>query len=111
MRPWVVDLRQIRDLDETVSVEEAAHRVTRARAEPLPQDIDDCCPKTSNGLRAELLTIICQQATGCGSAEGMRLLQYRVEDGRQVAGRAVDDLQHLGGCGLPLQRLARLGPG
>ena len=44
-----------------------------------------------------------------GPAEAVRLLQYRVEHRREVAGRGVDDLQHLGGRGLLLQRLARLG--
>ena len=39
----------------------------------------------------------------------MRLFQHRVEHRREVAGRGVDDLQHLGGRGLLLQRLARLG--
>ena len=44
-----------------------------------------------------------------GPAKAVRLLQHRVEHRRQIAGRAVDDLQHLGGCGLLLQGLARLG--
>ena len=39
----------------------------------------------------------------------MRFLQYRIEHRCEVAGRAVDDLQYLGGRGLLLQRLARLG--
>ncbi len=38
-----------------------------------------------------------------------RLIQHRVEHRREVAGRAVDDLQYLGGRGLLLQGLARLG--
>ena len=36
-------------------------------------------------------------------------LQYRVEYRQEVAGRGIDDLQYLGGCGLLLQGLARLG--
>ena len=39
----------------------------------------------------------------------MRLLQYCVEHRGEIAGRGVDDLQYLGGRGLLLQRLARLG--
>ena len=39
----------------------------------------------------------------------MRLLQHRVEHRREIAGRRIDDLQDLGGRGLLLQRLARLG--
>jgi hypothetical protein len=37
------------------------------------------------------------------------LLQYYVECRREVAGRGVDDLQHLGACGLPGQRLLTRG--
>ena len=39
----------------------------------------------------------------------MCLLQDRIEHWRKVAGRGIDDLQYLGGRGLLLQRLARLG--
>ena len=39
----------------------------------------------------------------------MRLFQHRIEHRRQIAGRGVDHLQHLGGRGLLLQRLALLG--
>ena len=38
-----------------------------------------------------------------------RLFQHRVEHRRQIAGRGVDHLQHLGGRGLLFQRLALLG--
>ena len=41
--------------------------------------------------------------------EAVRLFQYRVEHRREVAGRGIDDLQHLGGRGLLLQRLVALG--
>src|SRR5215813_7188968 len=43
---------------------------------------------------------------GGSSAKLMRLFQYRVEDWSEVAGRGVDDLQDLGGGGLPLQGFA-----
>ena len=39
----------------------------------------------------------------------MGLFQDRVEYWREVAGRGIDDLQYLGGRGLPFQGLARLG--
>jgi hypothetical protein len=45
----------------------------------------------------------------CGAAKMMCLLQDRVEHRREVAGRGIDDLQHLGGRSLPLQRLVALG--
>jgi hypothetical protein len=42
----------------------------------------------------------------CRLTDPHRLLEHGIEDRSEVAGRAVDDLQHLGGCGLSLQRLA-----
>jgi len=38
-----------------------------------------------------------------------RPFEHRVEHRRKVAGQGIDDLQHLGGRGLPLQRLVTLG--
>jgi hypothetical protein len=35
------------------------------------------------------------------------LFQDRIEHGDEVAGRGIDDLQYLGGCGLLLQRLRK----
>ena len=42
------------------------------------------------------------------TAQTQRLLQNRVEHRREVAGRRIDDLQHLGGRGLPSERLVAL---
>ena len=44
-----------------------------------------------------------------GAAQLHRLFQHRVEHRREIAGRGIDDLQYLGGRGLLLQCLARLG--
>ena len=38
-----------------------------------------------------------------GLAQAHRLFEHRVEHRREVAGRGIDDLQHLGGRGLLLQ--------
>jgi len=43
------------------------------------------------------------------AAKGLRPFEHRVEDWRQIARRGIDDTQHLGGRGLLLQRLTRLG--
>ena len=40
-----------------------------------------------------------------GLAQAQRLVQYCVEHRCEITGRGIDDLQHLGGRGLPLQRL------
>src|SRR6516162_359311 len=58
---------------------------------------------------AEVLAVIGHQSPVRGAAQRMRLLQYRVEDWREIAGRGIDDLQYLRGRGLLLQRLARFG--
>ena len=44
-----------------------------------------------------------------GAAQAHRPFQHHVEYRPEVAGRGVDDLQYLGGRGLPLQRLVTLG--
>src|SRR3954462_6806773 len=41
-------------------------------------------------------------------AQPHRLVEHRVEHRREVAWRRIDDLQHLGGRGLLVERLARL---
>src|SRR5438045_7720234 len=41
-------------------------------------------------------------------ADARRVLQHRLEHGLQIAGEAADDLQHLGGGRLLLQRLCKV---
>src|SRR5215831_838998 len=43
------------------------------------------------------------------TSKAHRPFQHRVEHRLKFAGRGVDDLQYLGGCGLLFQGLARLG--
>ena len=61
----------------------------------------------SDGLKA--LAVIGVQHAERGLAQPHRLFQHRIEHRREIAGRGVDDLQHLGGRGLLLQCLALLG--
>src|SRR5439155_15049692 len=42
-------------------------------------------------------------------AEALRFFEYRTEDRGEVAGRGVDDAQYLGGRGLLVEGLTRLG--
>src|SRR5262249_33492621 len=58
---------------------------------------------------AEPLTVPYLQSATIDTAKAVRLLQDRIEDRCEVAGRGIDDLQHFGGRGLLLQGLARLG--
>src|SRR6516162_5572191 len=59
--------------------------------------------------RAELCAVVELQASVGDATKAVRLLQDRVKYWREISGRRIDDLQHLGGGGLPLERLARLG--
>ncbi len=57
----------------------------------------------------QLLAVIEHQRTEGSATENVCLFQHRVEDRREVAGRGIDDLQHLRRCGLLVEGLARLG--
>src|SRR5208282_6874340 len=70
------------------------------RAKRLAEQFRESCRHRVSSDQAEVLTIVSHQAAMRGPAEAVRLFQYRVKDGGEVAGRAVDDPQHLGGCGL-----------
>src|SRR6516225_1520598 len=59
--------------------------------------------------RAELCTVVELQASVGDATKAVRLLQDRVKYWREIAGRRIDDLQYLGGRGLSLKRLPRLG--
>jgi hypothetical protein len=61
------------------------------------------------GNCAEDLAVESEQDAVRGLAQAHRPVEHRVENRREIAGRAVDDPQHLGGRGLLLQGLAGLG--
>ena len=52
--------------------------------------------------------IIRPEDAKCRAARSQRPLEYRIEHWREISRRRIDDLQHLGGGGLPLERLAGL---
>ena len=49
-----------------------------------------------------------EQHSELGSADSHRFFQHGVEDRLQLAGRGADNLEHVGGGGLLLQRFAQL---
>jgi hypothetical protein len=61
------------------------------------------------GTKMEAFTVPGSENTKGRLAQARCLFQHRLEHRREVAGRAVDDLQYLGGRRLLFQRLARLG--
>ena len=50
--------------------------------------------------KAGIAVVIDEQLAKRCPAQPHRLLQHRVEYWSKIAGRGVDDLQYLGGCGL-----------
>src|SRR5437763_10825366 len=61
------------------------------------------------GSGAEVFPVVSDENPVLDITQGVRLFQDRVEDGGEIAGRGIDDAQDLGGRGLLLQCLARLG--
>src|SRR6516162_655260 len=59
--------------------------------------------------RPHFLAVIELQAAVSDRAKAVRLLQDRVKYWREISGRGIDDLQHLGGRGLSVQRFLLLG--
>src|SRR5215471_1274639 len=55
----------------------------------------------------EEFAIIRRYTAKCRLAEPKSLIQHCVEHRCEVAGRRIDDLQHLGGRGLPLTRFGK----
>jgi hypothetical protein len=84
-------------------------RAGRFRPKRLPQQIGEWCRQFMCRHGAEVLAVIGHQSSVRRAAEGVRLFQYRVEHRGKLSGRGINDLQHLGGCGLLLQGLARFG--
>src|SRR5262249_4328163 len=78
----------------------------------LAQPIGERLGKPVHRNRAELCAVVELQASLGDATEAVRLLQDRVKYWREISGRRIDDLQHLGGRGLllkPLRKIARLG--
>src|SRR5215472_8214275 len=73
---------------------------------PSPLDV---ARLPSCGAGAKAFAVVGVEVAMARSAQTYRLVQHRFEYRREVARRGIDDLQYLGGRGLLLQGLARLG--
>src|SRR5215469_15350651 len=62
----------------------------------------------SRGTNLKAAAVARPERAEIGLAEPPRFFEHRIEHGFKIAGRRVDDLQHLGGRGLLLQRLGQL---
>ena len=71
--------------------------------------LSDAAVGMHRGLNVEELAIVAQKVTGRCAANTQRLFQDRFEHRSEAARRGVDDLQYLGGRGLPLLRFLAFG--
>jgi hypothetical protein len=80
-----------------------------AQSKPTSQAFSKRFCDTSHRYGAKLVAFMNIQVAKSGSAKAVGLLQDCVEYRLYVAGRGIDDLQHLSGRGLLLERLVALG--
>src|SRR5690242_11171342 len=92
-----------------VTGEQGAARGRIGTRKPVSQPLRPLVRPAAHGHRVEMLAFAEQQASNVSAAQDVRLLQYRIKYRDEIARRGVDDLQYLGGRGLLLQGLARLG--
>src|SRR5665213_1475739 len=78
-------------------------------AAPLAQLLGQLFRVAVDSGRAENVTVEKEQGPTRRSTQGMRLVQYRIEHRGEIAGRGVDDAEHLGRRGLLFERFLRLG--
>src|SRR5215472_2926699 len=102
-RNGMVDFSYIVDVDKSGAVDQRLRARIVEAAEPLPHLFPEPLRISARCYGPEGLTVIKQQPTMANGAEAVRLFQHRVEYRCEVAGRGIDDLQYLGGRGLPLQ--------
>ncbi len=102
-------LSQIDVMDEVCPTQQLYAGRVRPGLIRLAQQLRVCLRQATGRNRPEMFTVEHHQRTLGRATEVVRLLENRVEHRRQIAGRGVDHLQHLGGCGLLIQRLTLLG--
>jgi hypothetical protein len=94
-------------MEETFAAYQALMRAARRKG---PECLfEESLRETMQCDGVEVFAVVEHQAADRDAAQAARFFEDHVVDGRKVAGRAVDDLQDLGSCGLLLQGLAGLG--
>src|SRR5438093_9483969 len=90
-RYGMVDSSYIGDVDKAGAVDQRLGARIVEAAEPLPHLFCEPLRISARCHGAEALAVIKQQPTMANGAEAVRLFQHRVEHGREIARRAVDD--------------------
>ena len=104
----LVDRRLIVDVNIASPVEQLPMRVVWSGFISFAQNLLERPRQSASRHRSQAHAVPDLQGTTGDPAQAVRLLQYRFEHPRQIAGRAVDDLQHLSGRCVPLQSLVIL---
>ena len=99
----MVDLRHVRKVNEAGAVDQRSGDRILGAAVPLPQLFIERARIGVCRHRAESLAIAQHQAAMAHATEPVCLLQYCIENRREITERRIDDLQHIGGRGLLLQ--------
>src|ERR1700758_3892838 len=104
----MVDFYQVGDMDEPGSLEQRSSNRVFDAAIPLSYPCREGIRKPTGRHGMEGLAVVQLQCALGDRAQRVGLLQYRIENRGEIAGRRIDDLQSLGGRGLLLQGFARL---
>ncbi len=100
----------IGNMDERLAAQQAAMRGVPEDRMPGPRDkFGERRREAAMCRGVNARAVIGPQDAESGVAQGQRLVEHRLEYRREVAGRAVYDLQHPGGGDLPRQRLVAFG--
>src|ERR1700720_905416 len=97
-------------MDDTLALRDTSGKAPRRRLErtKLSQPIGKW-RLAMRRVEMKALAVIPPQMPISGIAKMQRLFEHCIEHRREVAGRGIDDAQHLGRRGLLVERLARLG--
>src|SRR6516225_7090533 len=101
-------LGSIEKLNDTLAAHDLLKRRDRAHLATLAQQRDIFGRHAASRGRTAALAVKGPKDSHGAVAQADRLLQHRVEYRGEVARRAVDDSEHLGGSGLLLKRSADL---
>jgi hypothetical protein len=107
--PGAFVLDKIRDVDKSFTADYSQRRGPRFRNDGLFEESRQLGRHAPGRYGPNPFAVIHVKRAAGGLAQAHRLVEHRVEHRREVAGRGIDDPQHLGGRGLLLQGLARLG--
>src|SRR5215475_7574091 len=96
-------------MDRLLRFEDAAESTSWPRSlwSALPE-LGKCRRHSDHCGRAHGTVLVTKQNSKGGFADARRVFQHGLENGLQLARRTADNLEHIGGGGLLLERFAQL---